>query len=78
MLAHRLAMTRCNCGDLVKVRAGESADLRPGEKAWVVANFDTRPGACFDKFPDGVVCMIEFEDGSTLEIHEDDLDLSVP
>ena len=60
--------------DVVVLRRGASPDLRPGEKAWVVGVFDTRPGPYFDKFPAGVVYTIEFEDGVSIEVHESDLE----
>ena len=64
--------------DVVRVRSGAPADLRPGKKAWVVGVFATRPGPYFDRFPQGVVYTIEFEDGSSMEIHEADLELDAP
>lgn len=63
-----------NYDDVVKVRQGAIVDLRPGSKAWVVGVFQTRPGPFFDKFPHGTVYTIEFEDGSSLEVHENDLE----
>jgi hypothetical protein len=73
-ICRSIDMPRFNYDDIVNVRSGASADLHPCKKAWVVAIFDTRPGPYFDKFPDGVVYMVEFEDGSSLEIHENDLE----
>jgi hypothetical protein len=67
-----------NYDDVVQVRATVGADLRPGAKAWIVGVFETRPGPYFDKFPEGVTYTIEFEDGSSLEIHEQDLEASTP
>ena len=71
-------MPRFNYDDIVKSRLGTSADLRPGERAWVVAIFENRPGPYFDKFPDGVVYTVECEDGSSFEIHEGDLEPDIP
>jgi len=64
-----------NYDDVVKVRRDASSELRPGAKAWIVGVFETRPGKFFDKFPEGIVYSIEFEDGSSIEIHEADLEL---
>lgn len=64
--------------DIVQVRLTANSDLRPGAKAWIVGVFDTRPGPYFDKFPEGAVYTIEFEDGSSLEIHEQDLEAGTP
>ena len=69
---------RFNYDDVVQVRSTASSDSRPGARGWVVGVFDTRPGPYFDKFPEGVVYTIEFEDGSSLEIHEQDLEASGP
>jgi hypothetical protein len=61
--------------DIVNVRQDALEELRPGAKAWIV-------GVCLDKdrfgeylkrFPHGVTYTIEYEDGSSVEIHEDDL-----
>ena len=71
-------MPAFNYGDVVRVRLGASSDLRPGSKAWVVGVFETRPGPYFDKFQEGVVFTIEYEDGSSLEIHESDLEPFIP
>jgi hypothetical protein len=63
-----------NHGDPVQVRAEANGEFRPGAEAWIVGVFAARPGPYFDKFPEGVVYTIEFEDGSSLEIHEKDLE----
>jgi hypothetical protein len=60
--------------DAVKVRASADPELRPGATAWVVGVFETRPGPFFDRFPEGVVYTVEFEDGSSTEVHEQDLE----
>lgn len=62
--------------DIVRIRSTARPEARPGARAWVVGVFaDSRPGEYFAGFPDGVVYSIEFEDGSSVEVHEDDLDL---
>ncbi len=53
-------------------------EMRPGEKAWIVGVFESQPGKYFEKFPEGVVYTIEFEDGTSTEAHETDLELSNP
>jgi hypothetical protein len=45
----------------------------PGAKAWIVGIFTERPGPYFDSFPTGVIYTIEYEDGSSTEMHEADL-----
>ena len=62
--------------DIVIVRDSALAEQRPGARAWVIAVFDgrkSRPGKHFDNFPEGVVYTVEFDDGATAEVHEDDL-----
>jgi hypothetical protein len=66
-----------NYDDTVKVRPDVSSELRPGATAWVVGVFETRPGSYFDKFPDGVIYTIEFEDGSAVEVHELDIESNI-
>jgi hypothetical protein len=56
--------------DIVKVRDNADLDQRPNAKAWIVGIFETRPGEYFNKFPEGIIYSIEFEDGSSIEIHE--------
>lgn len=67
-----------NYDDVVQVRLTAAPQLRPGAKAWIVGVFETRPGSYFDKFPEGVVYTIEYEDGSSVEIHEQDLEPGTP
>jgi hypothetical protein len=58
--------------DVVRVKAGAPTDMRPGARAWVVgitAEHERR-GSHFEQFPTGVVYLVEFEDGDTLDIHE--------
>jgi len=69
-------MAKFTYDDIVKVISAAPAGIRPGAKAWVVGVFETRPGEYFDKFPEGVVYTIEFEDGSSVEAHESNLVLS--
>jgi hypothetical protein len=61
--------------NIVCARSGADISLRPGERAWVVAVEEERRGAYYEKFPPGVVYTIEFNDGSSIEVHEDDLEL---
>jgi hypothetical protein len=63
-----------NYDDMVKVRSEARPELRPCAIAWIVGVFETRPGSYFDKFPDGVIYTIEFEDGSAVEVHELDIE----
>jgi hypothetical protein len=69
-------MPKFTYDDIVKVLDTAPSELRPGERAWVVGVFETRPGKYFDVFPEGVVYSIEFEDGTAIEIHESNLKLA--
>ena len=60
--------------DIVRVKADAPAELRPGERAWVVGiaadEERHRRGSHFDQFPVGTVYLVEFEDGDALDIHQ--------
>jgi hypothetical protein len=62
-------MPKFTYNDIVKVSGDAGPELRRG-RAWVVGIFEQRPGHYFDRFPDGVVYTIEFEDGTSEEVHE--------
>ena len=68
-------MAKYNYNDTVYVRDDSGNVDDRGRKAWIVSIFESRPGPYFDKFAEGVVYSVEFEDGSSNEIHESDLDL---
>jgi hypothetical protein len=55
--------------DIVRVKQDADPQLRR-DRAWVVGIFEDRPGPYFNKFPAGVVYTIEFEDGTSDEVHE--------
>jgi hypothetical protein len=66
-------MSKFTYNDIVRIR--ETGGVAASRKAWIVGVFEKRPqqGTYFDKFPPGVVYTVEFEDGSSTEFHEDDL-----
>ena len=66
-----------NYDDTVRVCPDVIPELRPGATAWVVGVFETRSGSYFDKFPDGVIYTIEFEDGSSADVHEMNLEPNI-
>ncbi len=69
-------MSKFTYDDIVVIRNSADPKLRPGQRAWVIAVFDTResrPGTAFDAFPEGVVYSVEFEDGTAVNVHEHDL-----
>lgn len=60
--------------DIVTLSPCAGISSRVGEKCWIVGVFEKRPkGDYMDKFPDGVVYTVEFEDGNSVEVHEDNL-----
>jgi hypothetical protein len=62
------------------VRALPTAPLmaRPSARAWIVAVYtDPKPGEYFAEFGDGVVYTVEFEDGTSTEVRENDLEFWV-
>jgi len=65
--------TKFDYNDIVRVQVESASCLveRQGKQAWIVGIFTERPGGeYFSKFPPGSVYTIEFEDGSSVEIHE--------
>jgi len=56
--------------DIVIIGPEATPESRPGAKAWVVGVFTMHPGHYFKNFPEGTVYSVEFEDGTSIEIHE--------
>lgn len=66
-------MTKFTYDDMVVLTDPPSGNARRGARASVIAVFPdraSRPGPAFSHFPDGAVYTVEFEDGSTAEVHE--------
>jgi len=59
-------------GDLVRVKTDAPAGMRPGRMASVVGitSEDAKSGSHFDQFPAGTICLVEFEDGEAIDVHE--------
>jgi hypothetical protein len=68
--------TKFTYNDIVRAKQASLPMLRSGEKAWVVGvvEAEKRKGSYFDQFPPGVIYTIEFEDGASIDAHEDDLE----
>lgn len=64
---------RFDYNDRVHVRAATVDGSRLGALAWVVGVFLEPEGPYFDRFPRGPVYTIEYEDGTSHEIPEQDL-----
>jgi hypothetical protein len=65
-------MTKFTYDDIVRITADAPIESRRGQRAWVVAisEEENRKGSFLAAFPAGVVYTVEFEDGSSTEIHE--------
>ncbi len=62
--------------DVVEILPNQGVVDRIGEQAWVVGIFEKKPdGQYFKSFPEGVIYSVEFEDGSSTEVHENNLEL---
>jgi hypothetical protein len=70
-------MAKFTYNDIVRVRQDANSGLRR-DQAWVVGIFEHRPGTYFNKFADGVVYTIEFEDGTSEQVHEAHLEEVCP
>jgi len=68
--------TKFTWNDIVTAKAGAPPETRPGERAWVVGILTeaARYGSLLEQFPTGIVYDIEFEDGSSVSVHEGTLD----
>jgi len=68
-------MTTFTYDDIVTAKPGAPNELRPGQRAWVVGITEAkdRRGANLKRFPTGTVYLIEFEDGSAIDVAEADL-----
>lgn len=64
------SMAKYSYGDIVRARESAPPELRPGSKAWIVGVEETRAGHHYDQFPPGTIYTIEFEDGTSTDIHE--------
>jgi hypothetical protein len=67
-------MPKFDYNDIVRIKPGAEPGLQQG-RASIVGIFETRPGPYFDKFPAGIVYTVEFEDGTSTEVHEGSLEL---
>lgn len=70
-------MPKFTYDDIVRVCANPHDSPPRMGKAWIVGIYETEkePGSYWKKFPPGVVYSVEFEDGSSTRIHEENLEL---
>lgn len=68
-------MTKFSYSDIVTTTNMSTLRLRTGDRAWVVgiSHSCERMGEYLEKFPEGVVYTIEFEDGCSTDVEEKDL-----
>ena len=67
-------MPKIDYDDIVKIKADSKMKHSHCGRAWVVAILADRQQFPLSQLPPGTVYTIEFEDGSALDAHEDDLD----
>lgn len=68
-----MAKPKFDYDDIVVVKDSAAKQFRPGERAWVVGVVADRAQFELEQFPAGVIYTVEFEDGSAVDIHEDDI-----
>lgn len=68
-------MANFTYNDIVRVTHMADGQAQSMPKAWIVGIYETDKelGPYWKKFPPGVVYTIEFEDGSSTEVHENEL-----
>lgn len=73
-------MARFTYNDVVRVVRSAPKEMRPTERAWIVGvtEADQRRGRHYESFPPGPVYTIEFEDGTSTDIEESNLEPAEP
>jgi hypothetical protein len=70
-------MAKFDYSDIVRAIASADPKYRPGARAWIVGVYENDSSPWLKRFPPGVVYSIEYEDGSSVEIHESLLERDV-
>ncbi|WP_095207330.1 hypothetical protein BGP89_14335 [Luteimonas sp. JM171] len=67
-------MSKFDFDDIVCAIAG-LPESRLGLKAWIVGitSPESRRGSYYEQFPPGEIYTVEFEDGSSVDVHESGL-----
>jgi hypothetical protein len=70
-------MNKFTFDDTVRVKKDAPNPLRQGQKASVIMVFlpHDRNGSYFDQFPPGILYSIEYQDGVSVDVHEDFLEI---
>lgn len=69
-------MAKFSYDDIVKIKSDTKTAPKRRDRAWVVAVMEDRQRFPLGQFPPGTVYSIEFEDGTALDVHENDLELA--
>jgi hypothetical protein len=67
------AKSKFTFDDVVQLTSFPSDPKRLGTQAWVVGVMERGEGPYMAQFPPGYIYTIEFEDGSSTDVHEDQL-----
>jgi hypothetical protein len=69
-------MSKYTWGDSAKVIDTAPPEHRPGSTVCIVGVYegDTRRGEFYERFPEGAVYTVEFEDGVSTSVHESELE----
>ena len=69
-------MAKFSYDDIVKIKPEAKVAAKRDERAWIVAVIEDRQRFPLDQFPPGTVYSVEFEDGTAVDVHENDLELA--
>jgi hypothetical protein len=69
-------MSKFSYDDIVKIKIDAKMATKRRDRAWVIAVMEDRQRFPLSQLPPGIVYSIEFEDGTALDVHEDDLELA--
>ncbi|MGN4074810.1 hypothetical protein [Burkholderia gladioli] len=70
-------MAKFDYSNIVRAIASADPKYRPGARAWIVGVYENDSSPWLKRFPPGAVYSIEYEDGSSVEIHESLLERDV-
>lgn len=70
-------MVKFSYDDIVKIKVDARTAAKRHGRAWIIAVMEDRQRYPLGRFPPGTVYSIEFEDGTAVDVHENDLEASV-
>jgi hypothetical protein len=68
-------MAKFSYDDIVKIKVDARTAAKRLGRAWVIAVMDDRQRFPLSHLPPGTVYSIEFQDGSAIDVHENDLEI---